>query len=95
MKPNEEECKKKWPALLIACREGHIPIVQYLIEKGAKIEALDIKQKTPLHWACEKGYLPIVQSLIEKGANIEANSEDQSLLFIGLQWMVKLMLLSY
>ena len=54
------------------CWISQIPIVQYLIEKGANIEAKGYQQKAPLHVACEKGHLPIVQYLIEKGANIEA-----------------------
>ena len=52
-----------------ACKEGHLQIFQYLIEKGAK----DIDyQQTPLHIACSEGNLPVVEYLIEKGVNIEA-----------------------
>ena len=55
----------------------NLPIVQYFIEKCAKIEAEDNLERTPLHKACEKGHLPIIQYLIEKGANIEAKDEHQ------------------
>ena len=55
--------------------KGNFPVVQYLIEKGANIEAKDNSQWTPLHIACWNGHLPVVQYLIEKGANIEANSK--------------------
>ena len=49
-----------------------LPIVQYLIEKGANIEAKDgYSKNTPLHLACENNHLEIVEYLIEKGANIE------------------------
>ena len=60
-----------------ACSDGDLSIVQYLIEKGANIEAEDDNRKTPLHFACWKGHLPIVQYLIEKGANIEAITHIQ------------------
>ena len=50
--------------LHIACGKGHLLIVQYLIEKGANIEAKNIGQWTPLLVSCEKGHLPIVQYLI-------------------------------
>ena len=47
-------------------------LVQYLVEKGANIEAPDFSQRTPLHFACQYGHLPVVQYLIEKRANIKA-----------------------
>ena len=67
-----------WRCLHSASYIGYLPIVQYLIEKGANIEAKDENQWTPLHIACFKGFLPIVQYLIEKGANIEAKDRDQN-----------------
>ena len=60
----------------IAAKNGHLSIVQYLIEKQNVNK--DIKgnyEKTPFHYACEKGHLPIVEYLISKGANIEAKDE--------------------
>ena len=36
---------------------GHLSIVQYLIGKGADIEAQTHKQATPLHYTCSNGYL--------------------------------------
>ena len=54
-----------------ACRIGHFPFVQYLIEqKRASIEAKNKEQATPLHDAILSG-LPFVKYLIEKGANIK------------------------
>ena len=66
---------KKYDLIKTATVNGHLSIVQYLIEK--KNVDKDIKgkseEKTPLHYACEKGHIPIVEYLISKGANIEAN----------------------
>ena len=45
--------------LHIASSVGSLPIVPYLIEKGANIEAKDYDQWTPLYYACSKGYLQI------------------------------------
>ena len=56
-----------------------VPIVHYLIENGANIEAKDqYNQWTPVHIACQYGHLPVVQYLIEKGTNIEAKTAYQS-----------------
>ena len=45
--------------LHVACSKGHLPIVQYCIEKGAKIEENNDEQKTPLHIACSAGNLEV------------------------------------
>ena len=55
-----------------ACEFGHLLIVEYLISKGADIEAKDIYYWTPLHFACKEDHLEIVEYLISKGADIEA-----------------------
>ena len=69
---------KQWKerTLHIGCFHGHLPVVQYLIEKGANIETKDAAEQTLLHKACTDGYLPVVQYLIEKGANIETKDKD-------------------
>ena len=64
-------------ALLVASKKDNFEVVQYLVEKGANIEAKNIDQWTPLHFASRKGSLPIVQYLIEKGANIEGKDNEQ------------------
>ena len=43
--------KHKQTPLHFACK-GHLQIVQYLIEKGADMEAKDRDEQTPLHIAC-------------------------------------------
>ena len=51
-----------------------LPLVHYLVEKDANIEAKTQNQFTLLHFACSKGFLPIVEYLIEKGTDIEAKN---------------------
>ena len=36
--------------LHLSCEYGQLPIVQYLIEKGAHVKAKDKDQYPPLHW---------------------------------------------
>ena len=47
-----------------ACLNGYLPIVEYLISKGANIEAKDQYEGAPLHCACSWIHLQIVQYLI-------------------------------
>ena len=67
---NIKDNDEKTP-LHFACQEGNFPVVEYLISKGANIEAKDGRGQTPLHYAsftthCDIG---IVRYLISKGAN--------------------------
>ena len=49
--------------LHLACREGYLPIVEYLIEHDAEIDPLDDDRWTPLHYACARGHLKIIELL--------------------------------
>ena len=55
---------------------GSLSVVQYLIEKGANIEARDKDQKTPLHFASNEGKTDVVKYLISKGANKNTKNQD-------------------
>jgi ankyrin repeat protein len=69
--------------LINASSNGYLDIVQYLISKGANIEAKDnwifslnhIYGYTSLISASREGHLDIVEYLISKGANIEAKNQ--------------------
>ena len=71
---NITDSDKKTP-LHYACEEGHLPIVKYLISKGANIEARDKDEKTALHYATFRGDYPIIEYLISKGANLKAKNK--------------------
>ena len=61
----------------IASQNGHLLIVQYLIEKQNVDK--DIKghsNRTPLHYASQGGHLPIVEYLLSKGADIGATDKE-------------------
>ena len=72
----ETDYNDKWKydtPIHIASKNGHLPIVQYLIEtQKVNINIKGNFGKTPLHYACLNGYRVIARYLISKGANIEA-----------------------
>jgi L-ascorbate metabolism protein UlaG (beta-lactamase superfamily) len=60
--------------LLMASFTGHKEIVQFLIDKGAKVNHQDSFGATPLHMAVLGGQKDIVELLISKGADINIKS---------------------
>jgi ankyrin repeat protein len=49
--------------LHIACREGHLSIVEYLLEHDVKIDATDADGWTPVHYACARGHFQVLQAM--------------------------------
>ncbi|XP_062579114.1 serine/threonine-protein phosphatase 6 regulatory ankyrin repeat subunit B-like, partial [Saccostrea cucullata] len=70
---NYEHCIYDTP-LTVACMEGHINIVQELIEEGADINHQG-EYNTPLTAACEGGHISVVKELIQAGADINLRGE--------------------
>uniref|UniRef100_A0A8C8SU28 Ankyrin repeat protein n=1 Tax=Pelusios castaneus TaxID=367368 RepID=A0A8C8SU28_9SAUR len=62
--------------LHIAAANGHVAIIEYLINKGAKLEVKDKKGRTPLHRAAEKGQDDAVKVLLQAGAYIYGLDKD-------------------
>lgn len=60
--------------LHMAVIDGQKGVVEYLIEKGAQINAKDISGATPLHEAVRYGRTEIASQLLAAGAN--ANAQD-------------------
>lgn len=54
---------------MTATQNGHVPLVIYLIGKGAKIDYEDLNGDNALHWAAYKGQTEIVSLLIYFGLN--------------------------
>ncbi|KAL3623356.1 hypothetical protein CASFOL_032172 [Castilleja foliolosa] len=57
--------------LHLACLYGHLNCVQFLLERGANLEAKDEDGGTPLHDACAGGYTEIAQFLINRANDPE------------------------
>ncbi|KAJ3660256.1 hypothetical protein Zmor_004712 [Zophobas morio] len=62
--------------LIIASREGHKTVVEYLVKYGAEINRADFYGQTPLHAASFQGHEKIVECLVKCGAEI--NRADKS-----------------
>ena len=62
--------------LLAASSNGHLEMVQYLVENGADVNAKNIQNETPVHFASVRDNLPIVNILIRNFANVNAEGFD-------------------
>ena len=49
--------------------EGHVQVVEFLLNKGAKVDARDKSLRSALHIAALKGYSMIVRILIANKAD--------------------------
>ena len=61
----------KWgvTALHYACRDGHLDVVEHLVEAGANVNVGEAYGFAPLHEAAENGHLDVVKLLVERGAD--------------------------
>ena len=66
-----------------ACEKGSQDIVRMLVAAGAKINARDGQQWTPLMVAAQKGRAEIVKVLISLGADINLNAKGMSALDVA------------
>ena len=48
-------------ALIRACEKEKLPMITYLLNKGAKVNCINHKHHTPLHKATEKGQLEVME----------------------------------
>ena len=76
--------------LHMAAQEGHLEIVDWIIENGGDVNILCRRKTTPLHTAAMCGYIKIVETLTKNGADIEAKAEKilpllWQLLNVGIQ----------
>jgi uncharacterized protein len=66
--------ENEWTPLMKAAWEGDLPIAEYLVSKGAKLESSNQDKETPLHEAIGREHVAVVRFLVEKGAKV--NSVD-------------------
>ena len=57
----------KYEILLIRKKHATIQVAQYLIRKGANVNAVDEEGLAPLHMALEDGHDAVVQLLLAAG----------------------------
>ena len=51
---------------------GSAPIVQFLLEKGADLNAIDATQKSAIVYAAGHGFTPVVRVLLDQGVDVNA-----------------------
>jgi hypothetical protein len=64
-----------WTPLLAASQQGHVPVVQSLLEAGADVDKARDDGWTALIIASKKGHVPVVQALLQAGADVD-KAED-------------------
>jgi ankyrin repeat protein len=74
----EAKTEGGWTALLLASFEGHLEIVQYLLQNGnANVDVKANDGWTALHFASNARHLEIVRYLLQNGnANVDAQEND-------------------
>lgn len=58
-----------------SCKEGHIKLVEMLIQRGARINATNRGDDIPLHLAAAHGHRTIVQMLLQQRADVNFINE--------------------
>lgn len=68
-----------------AAYNNHAEVVQFLLRRGADINACNKKNMTPLHLAVMRGHMPVVQELVQRTAHIDAlNDTDCTPLHLAI-----------
>ena len=61
-------------ALIAASQEGHIDVVQALLDKGADVNVKANNGTTALIAAAQEGHIEVVRALLDKGADVYAKN---------------------
>ncbi|CAH1100028.1 unnamed protein product [Psylliodes chrysocephalus] len=64
--------KKGNTPLIMAAKMDHVDVIEYLREKGAKIDARDDRKCTPLIKTCSWNFLETCKILVHNGADVDA-----------------------
>src|SRR5262245_52159992 len=72
--------------LHFAAGAGHVEMVDYLLGRGAPVDARDRAGMTPLHTAAQNGQRAAMERLIAAGADVRARDRDgQSALYWAME----------
>ena len=70
----QSEDNFRWTPLHFACHSGMYDVIEYLVEKGANIDAVTMNGATPFMRAIESSKPEIVQYLLEKGVKVQTET---------------------
>jgi len=74
-----------------AAYNGHLSVVEYLVDQKADINSIDNDNCTPLHRAAINGHLSVVEYLVNHKADINAKDGGVGFLYlIGLLFIMPL-----
>merc|ERR1719221_191688 len=65
---------KQWRPLHFAALEGHVQVVEFLLDQGVDGEATIVSYTSPLHLAALNGHSEVAALLLKRGADAEAVS---------------------
>jgi len=65
-----------------ASHNGHLSVVEYLVNQKAYINARDNENLTPLHLAANNGHLSVVEYLVNQKADINAKNNGVEFLYL-------------
>ncbi|ORX82395.1 ankyrin [Anaeromyces robustus] len=77
LKFNSKSSKNKEMGLMLAAFNGHLDIIQYLYERGTKLNCESKQGETPLILACMGGHLKVVKFLYSHGLNIKEGYKNR------------------
>ncbi|HJQ23939.1 MAG TPA: protein kinase [Blastocatellia bacterium] len=84
---NPNDSRLSTTVLMYAAKDGHVGIVQDLLNAGAKLDAKDNDGDTALMYAAIDGRIDVMRALLNAGANVNAanNHADTSLMAAALR----------
>ena len=68
--------KSGWTPLHYACTNGHLQIAEFLLDKGAQVNALSDSDTTPLMMAVRSGNIQLVRLLLDRGADLRIRNHQ-------------------
>jgi ankyrin repeat protein len=68
--------KTGWTPLHYACTNGHLEIAEFLLNKGAEVNAVSNSDTTPLMMAIRSGNIQLVRLLLDRGADLQIRNHQ-------------------
>jgi len=68
--------------LHFAAQNGHLCVVEYLVNQKADINERNKYDWTPLHFAAQNGHLSVVEYLVNQKADINSKNNNVEFLYL-------------